>query len=93
MPRWMIPGGINLNLRVFGLKGMTDLVLERDGSLLWVEPGDSAHKGGVAGLEDSRPALVLPCEARDEHRSHPRKVPACAEHTSTQGCEWNVGVL
>ena len=48
MLRWMIPGVINLNLRVFGLKGRTNLVLERDGSPLWVEPGDGAHKGCVA---------------------------------------------
>ena len=73
--------------------GRTDLVLERDGPLLRVEPAGCAHEGRVPRLEDSGPALVLPCEARDERWSYAGEVPASAEHTCTQGCERNVGVL
>ncbi len=71
----------------------TDLALERDGPLLRVEPVDGAHEGRVSRLEDSRPAFVLPCEARDERWSYAGEVPACPKHAGTQGLERNVGVL
>ena len=71
----------------------TDLALERDAPPLWVEMVDGAHEGRVARLEDCWPALVLPCEARDERWSYAREVPACAEHAGAQRRERNVRVL
>jgi hypothetical protein len=56
----------------------TYLVLERDGPLLQVKLVDRVLKGHVTCLENSRPALMSPCDARDERRSYAREVPACA---------------
>ena len=71
----------------------TDLALERDVPFLRVELVDDAHESRVSRLEDCGPALVLPCDARDERWSYAREVPACAEHAGTQGRERNVRVL
>jgi hypothetical protein len=71
----------------------TDLAFERDAPLLWVELVDGAHEGRMARLEDCWPALVLPCDARDERWSYAGEIPACAEHAGTQCRERDVRVL
>src|ERR1700722_4251546 len=47
----------------------------------------------MSRLGNSRPALVLPRDARDKCCAYAGEVPARAKYTGTNGIEWNVGML
>ena len=49
------------------------------------------HEGCMSRLDSSRPALVLPCDARDKCCAYAGEFPARAKHTGTNSIEWNVG--
>ena len=44
-------------------------------------------------FDDRKPALMFPCDARDQRRAYAREVPARAKCTGTNSIERDAGVL